>query len=71
MKPLGMFLAITSTAVEPAGVDADYDWYVRQAASRRAAAASSRRTGAASIPERLGKLDRLLARARVSTARRA
>ena len=71
MKPLGTFFAITGTAGEPAGVDDDYDWYVRQTASSRASAASTRRTRRAAIVERLGKVDRLLARAGVSTARRA
>jgi hypothetical protein len=71
MKPLGIFLAITSTGGEPAGVDDDYDWYVQQNASSLAAAASTRRSRFASIPERLGKLDRFLTRPKESAARRA
>ena len=71
MKPLGMFLAITSTAGEPAPLDDDYDWHVRQRASEAAAAAPTRPTRLASITERLRKLDRLLARTGVSPARRA
>lgn len=72
MKPAGLYLIISSTHGDPAGVDDDYDWYIRHAASEQAAATSARRARAAFVAERFGAFARLLrSRSGEPTARRA
>ena len=73
MKPVGIYFAISSANREPrgSGIDDDYDWHLRQVASERAAAASTRRPRTTSVPERLRALVRLLrSRPGEPTARR-
>lgn len=71
MKPLGMYASISSNHEQPLGLDDDYDWYVRHAASQRAASTPARRMPAAAVTGRLLALARLLRpRSGAPTARR-
>lgn len=69
MKPLGLYATISRNHGQPAGLDDDYDWYVRQVASQRAASAPARRKPAAAVTGRLATLVRLV-RPRAAAATR-
>ena len=63
MKPLGIYFQVSGTSGQRTGLDDDYDWHLRQAATAHAAAASSRParpTRLAFLPERVRGIGRLL-----------
>jgi hypothetical protein len=71
MKPLGIYFAISDTNGERTGLDDDYDWHVRQAASASGPAVSKNLTPRAFLTERLRGLGRGLPfRSEEPTARR-